>query len=121
MVLVSYPVWAGCAVLAGWAGYRTLRDRPVIFRQLIAAGVVEALLLVQAVLAVIEVAGGRSIVEPAVFWGYVVVGLLLLPAAAVVAIAERTRWSSVALLVVVFALAVVQYRVLSLWSAGSGA
>lgn len=117
----AYPIWVGCAVLAGWSGYRALRDRPVILKQLIAAGVVEAMLLIQAILAIGDVAGGKDLVEPVVFWGYVIVGLLLLPAAGVVSIAERTRWSSVAYLVLVLAVAVVEVRMLSLWAMGSGA
>lgn len=41
-------------VLSGWAGWRTLRNRPVILRQLLFAGVIEALLLVEVVVAVVR-------------------------------------------------------------------
>lgn len=115
----AYPVWVGCAVLVVWAGYFALRDRAVILKQLIAGGVVEALLLIQAIVGVIGVAGGHRLAEPPVFWGYVVVALLLLPAAAVVAIAERTRWSSVVLVVVMLTLAVMEVRMVSLWGSGA--
>lgn len=56
------PVWTPLAVavaalslvLSGWAGWRTLRNRPVILRQLLFAGVIEALLLVEVVVAVVR-------------------------------------------------------------------
>lgn len=121
VTLGGYAVMVGCGLVALWAGVWALRGRAVILKQLIAGGVVEALVLVQGVAALVEVIGDREIVEPALFWGYLVVALLLLPAAAVVAIAERSRWSSVVLVVVSLALLAMQYRILTLWWAGTGA
>ncbi|GAB2601854.1 hypothetical protein [Pseudactinotalea suaedae] len=117
----GYAAMAACGLLALWAGIWALRDRAVILKQLIAGGVVLVLLLVQAVGAIIELAGGRELAEPPVFWGYVIVAVLLLPAAAVVAIAERTRWSSVTLVVIALAVLVMELRILQLWSMGQGA
>lgn len=115
-MLGGYAAMVACGLLALWAGLFAVRDRAVILKQLIGAGVVVALLLVQAVAAIVALSGGHVLVEPAVFWGYLVVALLLLPAGAVVAIAERTRWSSVALVVIALALLVMELRVLQLWS-----
>lgn len=115
VVTGGYAVMVGCGALGLWAGIWALRDRAVILKQLIAGGVVEALLLVQAVAALVAVLSGHGLAEPEVFWGYLVVAVLMLPAGAVVAIAERTRWSSVVLLVLALALLVMQYRVLTLW------
>lgn len=120
VVLGGYVAMVACGLLALWAAFFALRDRAVILKQLIAGGVVVALLLVQAIAAVVELTGGRELVEPAVFWGYLVVALLLLPAGAVVAIAERTRWSSVALVVIALSLLVMESRILQLWSMGAG-
>ena len=114
----GYVAMAACGLLALWAGIWALRDRAVILKQLIAGGVVLAVLLVQAVGAIIELVGGRDLAEPPVFWGYLIVAVLLLPAAAVVAIAERTRWSSVTLVVIALAVLVMEYRILQLWSMG---
>ena len=110
-----------CGALALWAGIFALRDRAVILKQLIAGGVVVVLLLVQAVGAIVALVGGRVLAEPPVFWGYVIVAVLLLPVAAVVAIAERTRWSSVALVVIALALVAMEFRIIQLWSMGQGA
>ena len=121
VVIGGYAAMVGCGAIARWAGIWALRDRAVILKQLILGGVVEAMLLLQVVAALVEVIGGRQIVEPEVFWGYLVVAMLLLPAGAAVALAERSRWSSVALLILAFALLVMQYRILTLWWAGAGA
>jgi hypothetical protein len=102
-------------LLAGWAAWRTVRDRPVILRQLWAAAVIEALLVVQVVVALVLVAGGPDPAHPGTFWGYLVTTLVVLPLAAAWAFAERTRWSSVVLLVAAFTVAFLQYRLLHLW------
>ncbi len=101
--------------LAGWAGWFAARDRAVVLRQLWGAAVVEGLMVVQAVVAGIRHATGTAPAEPAVFWGYVVTQLVLLPAAALWAFAERTRWSSVVLLVAAVAVAFLQLRLDQTW------
>ena len=102
-------------LLAGWAAWRTIRDRPVILVQLWGAAVVEAGLLVQAVAAGVVAATAAGPPDPLIFWGYVATSLLILPFAAVWAFAERTRWSSVVLLVAALTVAFMQYRLLQLW------
>jgi len=115
----GYAAMVVCGVLILWAGVRAARNQAVVLRQLILGGVIEVLILMQGVAAMVAVLGGREIVEGPVLWGYVVVALMLAPAAALVAIAERTRWSSVALIAVAFALLVMEYRILTLWWAGT--
>lgn len=108
-------VAAAALALAGWAGWFAARDRAVVLRQLWGAAVVEGLMVVQAVVAGIRHATGTAPAEPAVFWGYVVTQLVLLPAAALWAFAERTRWSSVVLLVAAVAVAFLQLRLDQTW------
>ncbi len=109
---------AGLAgVLALWAALFAVRDRAVILRQLIAGGVVEAAILVQMVVAGIGQAGGHPVADPWTLWGYLVVALMVLPLAAAWALADRTRWSSVVLVVAAFTVAVMELRVWQVWSA----
>lgn len=110
-----YAVAAAAVLLAGWAGWFALRDRAVVLRQLWGAAVVEGLMLLQAVAAGVRHATGTVPAEPVVFWGYVVTQLVLLPAAALWAFAERTRWSSVVLLVAALAVAFLQLRLNQTW------
>lgn len=116
---MPYLTWVLAAAslgIAGWATVRTIRDQPVIFKQLIVAGGVLAVLLVTMIVAGVQAARGHAIEEPVTFWGYFIAGALLFPLAGVWAIAERTRWSSVVLLVAGVAFAVVQLRLSVLWA-----
>ncbi len=110
LVLVGVAL---CLVLAAWAGWRTLRDRPVVLRQLFGAAVVEAYLVAQAVVVAVHPAGGGT--GGAKFWLYAITQLALLPLAALWAFAERSRWSSVVLLVAALTVAFLQYRLLQVW------
>lgn len=118
---VPYLTWiliAGSLAVAGWAGIRTIRNQPVIFKQLIFAGAVLALMLVTMVVAGIAIFRGHPIGDPILFWGYYVAGGVLFPLAGVWSLAERTRWSSVVLLVAGISFAVVQWRLYILWMGG---
>ena len=109
-------VWVGVVlslVLAAWAGWHTLRNRPVILRQLLAGAVVEVYLLVQLVVVLVHPAGGGA--ASGLFWTYVVTQLFVLPLAATWALAERTRWSSVVLLLGALVVAFLQLRLLQVW------
>ncbi|SEE01755.1 hypothetical protein [Ruania alba] len=108
---------AASLVLAGWAGWRALRDQPVILRQLIAGAVLEGILVVQMIVAGVQIARGHE-VDPVLLWGYLITALLLLPAAAVVAVAERSRWSSVVLGAACLTVVAMQVRVHQLWTGG---
>jgi hypothetical protein len=109
------------SVLAGvlglWAAWYAVRGRPVLFKQLVGGAVVELALLAQAVVALVAGAGGHGPAEPWTFWGYLITALFLLPVAAVWAMTDRTRTSSVALLVVCVAILAMQARVWQLWTA----
>ncbi|OJV84433.1 MAG: hypothetical protein BGO37_08430 [Cellulomonas sp. 73-92] len=109
-------VWVGVVlslVLAASAGWHTLRNRPVILRQLLAGAVVEAYLLIQLVVVLVHPAGGGA--ASGLFWTYVVTQLFVLPLAATWAFAERTRWSSVVLLLGALVVAFLQLRLLQVW------
>lgn len=106
---------AGLALLTLWALWFACRDRAVILRQLWLGAAVEGLLLVQVVTTTVMAVRGHHLGEPATWWGYIITSLLLLPIAAAWAFAERTRWSSVVLVVAAVATAVVQWRLVEIW------
>lgn len=106
----------GAAAVAAWAAWRTARDQPVILRQLLVSGVVEALLLVQVVVGLVQVARGDGPADGPTYWGYLVTTLFVLPVAAAWAFAERTRWSSVVLAVAALTVVFLQYRVVQVWT-----
>lgn len=115
MPYLTWIIAAASLVIAVWAGIRTAKDQPVIFKQLIVAGVVLGLTLVTMVVAGVQMAQGHPIDDKVLFWGYFIAGAVLFPIAGVWSIAERTRWSSVVLFVAAIAFAVVQLRIHVLW------
>ncbi len=117
MLFLVLAVVVAALALAAWAGVFVARDRAVVLRQLWGAAVVEAGVFAQVVVAALAAAGGTSPTRPGLFWGYLAAALILLPAAALWAFAERTRWSSVVLLAAALVLAVVEWRVWQIWTA----
>jgi hypothetical protein len=111
-VQVAVAVVAGLLCLAlGFAG-RVPSDISIG-----ALAVVEALLVVQAVVAIAAPAFGNtpsgSVLE---FVVYLVGALLLAPAAGFWALLERNRWSTVVLGVAALAVAVMVYRMFQIWT-----
>ncbi|MCM3656700.1 hypothetical protein M3147_05475 [Agromyces mediolanus] len=82
-----------------------------------ALALVEVLLLAQLVVALLAPAFGNvpsgSVLE---FYTYLVSALLLPPAAALWALLERNRWSTVVLGVAALAVGVMVYRMLQIWT-----
>jgi hypothetical protein len=115
IVPLSVLVAALALALAGWALWFVIRDRPVVLRQLWGGAVVEVVVLVQAVVAIVLVANGTGSPDKFLFGGYIFAQLMILPFAATWAFAERTRWSSVVLLVAAFTTAFLEYRLLQIW------
>ncbi|WP_342748092.1 hypothetical protein [Sanguibacter antarcticus] len=90
----------------------------MMLRQLWGCAVVEGLLLVQAIVtAGLLLLGSYGHVEVWELWGYLVTALLVLPLAAAWAFAERTRWSSVVMLVAALTVAFLEWRLVQIWSA----
>jgi len=118
---VLIPVAVAVAVLALalalWAGVFAAQNRAVVLRQLWGAAVVEGALVVQFIVAGVLAVGGADVPRAGLFWTYAVATLLVLPLAAAWAFAERTRWSSVVLLVASLTIAFMQWRLLQVWGA----
>jgi hypothetical protein len=113
-------VWAitGVAVLlAVLGGAATLARRRLGLVHLIAAGLLEALLLAQTALAVAALVGGEEPADPPTFLSYLV-GVLLVPVAGVLwARTERSRWAGTVLALAGLVVAVMVWRLLQLWEA----
>jgi hypothetical protein len=104
------------AALAVWAAVFAVRDRPVVLRQLWGGAVVEGALVLQVLVTLAYTARGDGPADALTFWGYLVTALLLLPIAAAWAFAERTRWSSVVLLVAAVTILVMEWRLVQIWA-----
>jgi hypothetical protein len=114
-LVVAITVVAVLLVLLGLAS--TLARRRIGLVHLVVAGVLEVLLLVQAVLAVVALAGGDTPPETATFAGYLA-GVVLVPVAGSLwARTERTRWAGTVMAVAGAVVAVMVWRLLQLWEA----
>jgi hypothetical protein len=93
----------------------SLRDRAMDWWHLGALGVLEALLIAQAVVGFVKLGDGQGPAEPATFVGYLI-GILLIPAAgAGWGLLERTRWGPGVIVVAGLAVAVMIERMRQLW------
>ena len=116
--MTPFLVWAitAVAVLLALLGIAsTLARRRIGLLHLGVAAALEVLLLVQAVLAVVAMAGGNTPPETATFAGYLA-GVVLVPVAgALWARSEPTRWAGTVIGVAALAVAVMVWRLLDLW------
>ncbi|TQN40782.1 hypothetical protein FHU33_0131 [Blastococcus colisei] len=93
----------------------TLAHRRIGLLHLAAAGLLEALLLLQAALAVAALVGGESPEDTPTFLSYLI-GVALVPVAGVLwARTERTRWAGTVLAVAGAVVGVMVWRLLQLW------
>jgi hypothetical protein len=108
----------GVAVLLMLLGaVSTVARRRIGLVHLVVAGLLEALLLVQAVLAVVAMAAGDTPADTPTFLGYLG-GVVLVPVAGTLwARSERTRWAGTVIAVAGAVVAVMAWRLLQLWEA----
>ncbi|MHA6796363.1 hypothetical protein ACVGVM_23045 [Pseudonocardia bannensis] len=96
----------------------TVRNRPPGRVHTLAVGAVEALLVIQAVIAAARVFGGVPLPESTTFLIYLVVSVCVLPIALQFATAEPTRWGGTVIAVAAIATGVAVLRLQGLWAAG---
>jgi hypothetical protein len=107
---------AGVVAVLGLLATATRRRIGLV--HLAAAGVLEAVLVVQAVVAVVALAGGTRPQETATFLGYLV-GVLVVPVAGVLwARSEPTRWAGTVLAVAAVVVGIMVWRLYQVWHAG---
>jgi hypothetical protein len=118
---VLVGVATGVAVLIVVLGVAsTVARRRIGTVHLAAAGVLEAVLLVQAVVAVVHLVNGSRLPETATFLGYLA-GVLVVPVAgALWARSEPTRWAGTVLAVAAAVAGVMVWRLVDLWNAAGG-
>ena len=87
---------------------------------MVGAIVVEAALVVQTGIAIVQLAGGQELNEPVTFIAYSIGILLPLPLGFYLARIERTRWGSLSLCFTAVVVAVMTLRLMQLWQAPLG-
>jgi hypothetical protein len=122
MVAAMTPHGVGTAVIvtsllaAAWCLVTTLRRRPIGIGELIAMGVAQALVMAQIVISVGHLVQGQRPQELATFVGYLVAIFIVLPAAAVLARLEPTRWGSLIATIGCLVVAILIVRLDQVWT-----
>ena len=114
LVVASTVVAVILAVLGGAA---TVAGRRIGLVHVVVTGLLEAVLLLQAVVAVVALTGGSRPPELATFVAYLIAVLLVPVAALLMARGEPTRWAGTVLAVGAVVVAVMGWRLLQLWQA----
>lgn len=104
-------------LLAAVGMVSTAAGRRIGQLHLLGTAVLEAVLLVQAVVAVVALLGGHRPPETAAFLGYLI-GVVLAPVAGLLwARSEPTRWAGTVLAVAALVVVVMVWRLVQLWNA----
>jgi hypothetical protein len=115
LLVTAITVVAVLLALLGLAS--TLLRRRTGTVHLAVAGLLEALLLVQAALVVVAMADGESPVDTPTFLSYLVAVVLVPIAGALWARTEHTRWAGTVLAVAGVVVGVMVWRLMQLWEA----
>jgi hypothetical protein len=114
-LVVAITVIGAVVAALGVAG--TLAGRRIGLIHLLATGVLEAALLLQALLAVVALTQGHRPAELATFLSYLIAVLLVPVAGLLWARSEPTKWAGTVLAVAAAVAAVMGWRLLQLWQA----
>ncbi|TDC81371.1 hypothetical protein [Actinomadura sp. 7K507] len=106
-------------LVAAYALVAALRNRAMDLGHLISLGVLEALLIAQAVVGFVKLSGDEGPASSATFIGYLLAVPLIPLAGAGWGLLERTRWGSAVIVIAGTGVAVMVVRLNQLWS-GTG-
>lgn len=113
---MNIEIWLAVAVGLFVVLLATLKRLPSLV-SLGALALVELSLIVQLVWSIVLVAGGASAKGDTVeYFGYIITAILVPPAAALWALVERSRWSTMVLGVAGLTVAVMLVRMWQIWS-----
>jgi hypothetical protein len=103
-------------LLAAWALYLVIRDRPPHTGLFAGVLVLEALAVALVVTAVVRLAGGHRTPDTATFIGYVAAFLVIPPAGLALARMEPTKWGSVIIVALGLVEAILVVRLQQVWT-----
>lgn len=115
IAVLGYAVMVLAGLSVVWGLLTAALDKPPGKAQLLFAGAVELVVLLQSVIALIGLVSGFRPAELATTIGYLIGIVVLIPVAWLWANSERTRYSGVVLAVAAAAVAAMTFRLLVLW------
>jgi hypothetical protein len=117
---LSYAIIAACFGYAAWSLYAVARNRIPREPHVIGAGVIEVLLIVQLIVAIAMMFVEGRPDDLATFIAYLVFVLLVIPLALFWALAEKSRWGTMVLVIATLVVPVLVLRLGQIWE-GTGA
>ena len=118
--VLSAVLIGACLLGAAWAAGLAALDRLVGNWLLVELGLTEVLVLVQLVVAVVEVVAGSHPDSTVTFLSYAVGELVIVPIGVLWSQAEKSRSSTLVITVAALALAVMTARMFQMWSTVGG-
>ncbi|MEJ7635626.1 hypothetical protein [Aeromicrobium sp.] len=113
--LVAYVVAITCVLVAGFAGWHTIRRLPFGNPLFYAVGVLEVVLIALLVGGSIALASTSRDVDGVLFVSYLVTLVVIPPAAVLWGIAEKSRWGTGVVVIAMLTVAVLSVRLLGIW------
>ncbi|GAA3532915.1 hypothetical protein GCM10022234_32250 [Aeromicrobium panaciterrae] len=112
---VAYGIALLATVVAAWAGWHMVRNKPVGNPLFYAVVVLELALVVLLVGGCIALGSTSREVDGALFVSYLVTLVIIPPAAVLWGIAEKSRWGTGVVVVALLTVAVLCVRLLDIW------
>lgn len=112
---VAYGIAALAAVVALFAAWRMLRDRPLDNPLFYAVSVLEIVLIALLVGGCVALGSTSRDVDGVLFVSYLVTMVVIPPAAVLWGIAEKSRWGTGVVVVAMLTTAVLSVRLLGIW------
>ena len=112
---LAYAVVALAGIAVIWGLVTAIANKPPGKAQLLYAAGVEAVTVIQSIIAAAKLVGGFRPAEPATTIGYLIGIVILIPIAWLWANMERSRFSGIVLAVAALAVLAMTLRLLMLW------
>jgi hypothetical protein len=117
---LSAVLIGACLLGAVWTIVLAALNRPVGNRLLIELAFAELLVLLQLIVALVQVAGGDRPASTVTFLAYAVGAIVILPVGVLWSAAEKSRSSTLVITIACLALPVMTARMLQMWSTVHG-
>ena len=120
--VVTYPAIGIAVAGALWALGMAIVNRQPRETMVIAAGVVEAAVVIVVLVAIVMLIGPgpEQPIQTGAFIGYLVVTPMIMPVGLVWALAEKSRWGTVVLGIATLVIPVMVVRLDQIWNGGIG-
>ncbi|MCP2339490.1 hypothetical protein [Actinomadura rupiterrae] len=113
---LGYAIIAVSLLAAAYSLWTAWRDQAMQVPHLVALGVLEVLLVTQAVVGFLKLSGGEGPHSSATFVGYLLAILLIPPAGAGWGLLERSRYGPGVIVVACLAVAIMIVRMNQIWT-----